>query len=103
MNDKQFNNKISLWIKQRLFISRQYDDTMNALEKFVIDMKKSDEITTLENEQQEQMQQLEKKLTEDEQQEKIQQSEKKLTEDEQRRFSLVLPPLNGKYRNPFIL
>jgi len=77
MNDKNFNNKISLWIKQRLFISRKYDDTMNALEKFVIDMKKSDEISILENEQQEQ----------------IQQSENKLTEDEQRRISLVLPPL----------
>jgi hypothetical protein len=59
---------------------------MNALEKFVNDMKKSDEITILENEQQEQNQQLETKLT----------------EDEQRRFSLVLPPLIGKYKNSFI-
>ena len=57
MGDKNFNNKISLWIKQRLFISRQYDETMNALEKFVDDMKKSDEISVLENEQQEQTQQ----------------------------------------------
>jgi len=35
---EQFNNKISLWIKQRLLISRNYDDTMNALEKFVDDI-----------------------------------------------------------------
>ena len=59
---------------------------MNTLEKFVIDMKKSDEISMLENEQQEQ----------------IQESEKKLTEDVQRRISLVLPPLIGKYKNFFI-
>ncbi len=75
MNDKQFNNKISLWIKQRLFISQKYDDTMNALEKFVLDMQKSEEISLLEN----------------------QQIENKLTEDEQRRISLVLPPLIGEY------
>jgi hypothetical protein len=80
MGDKNFNNKISLWIKQRLFISRQYDETMNALEKFVEEMKKLDEISVLENEQQEQTQQLENKLN----------------DDEQRRFSLVLPPLIGK-------
>jgi hypothetical protein len=80
MNDKQFNNKISLWIKQRLFISQKYDDTMNALEKFVLDMKKSEEISLLEN----------------------QQIENKLTEDEQRRISLVLPPLIGEYEKSFM-
>ena len=80
MSDKNFNNKISLWIKQRLLISRKYDETMNALEKFVEDMKKIDEISVLENEQQEQ----------------TQQSENKLNDDEQRRFSLVVPPLIGK-------
>jgi hypothetical protein len=80
MNDKQFNNKISLWIKQRLFISQKYDDTMNALEKFVLDMQKSEEISLLEN----------------------QQIENKLTEDEQRRISLVLPPLIGEYEKSFM-
>lgn len=85
MNDKHFNNKISLWIKQRLLISRQYDETMNALEKFVSDMKKSDEISVLENEQQEQNQELNKNLN----------------EDEQRRVSLIIPPLTSKFKNLF--
>ncbi|CAF1042294.1 unnamed protein product [Adineta steineri] len=78
MQDKHFNNKISLWIKQRLFISRNYDVTMNALEKFSTDMKKADELLILQNEQQ---------------QLQIQQSEKQLNDDEQRRFSLIVPPL----------
>ncbi|CAF4386004.1 unnamed protein product, partial [Adineta steineri] len=52
MQDKHFNNKISLWIKQRLFISRNYDVTMNALEKFSTDMKKADELVILQTEQQ---------------------------------------------------
>ncbi len=85
MNDKNFNNKISLWIKQRLFISKNYDETMNALEKFVSDMKKSEELSTLENEQQEQQEQ-----------QQNQEIEKKLTDDEQRRFSLIIPPLVGE-------
>jgi hypothetical protein len=85
MNDKHFNNKISLWIKQRLFPSRKYDETMSSLEKFVDDMKKLDEIAVLEREQQEQIIQ----------QEQIVQPDKKLTDDEQRRFSLILPPLAG--------
>jgi hypothetical protein len=72
---------------------------MNALEKFVGNMTKFDEISALEKEQQEQIQQLETKLTEDEQ---IQQSKAKFAEDEKRRVSLVLPPLTGKYRNYFI-
>jgi len=75
---------------------------MNALGKFVADMTKFDEISALENEQQEQIQQSETKLTENKQQEQIQESKPKLNEDEQRRFSLVLPPLTGKYRNHFI-
>jgi uncharacterized protein YjcR len=79
MSDKHFNNKISLWIKQRLFISRKYDDTMTALEKFVDAMQTSDSIAILENEQQEQ----------------TQSSEIKSTDDEQRRFSLILPTLTG--------
>jgi uncharacterized protein YjcR len=79
MSDKHFNNKISLWIKQRLFISRKYDDTMTALEKFVDAMQTSDSIAILENEQQEQ----------------TQSSEIKSTDDEQRRFSLILPTVTG--------
>jgi hypothetical protein len=79
MSDKHFNNKISLWIKQRLFISRKYDDTMTGLEKFVDAMKTSDSIAILENEQQEQ----------------TQSSEIKSTDDEQRRFSLILPTVTG--------
>ncbi|CAF3484690.1 unnamed protein product [Rotaria sordida] len=67
MNNKNFNNKISLWIKQRLSISRKYDDTMNALEKFVNNMKISDEISMYENQQKEQNQELEKKLIDNEQ------------------------------------
>ena len=81
LKDRNFSNKISLWIKQRLTISRGYDQTMNALEKFVANMKKSEEISLAESIQAEQ---------ED-------QSEKKSTEDEQRRLSFVVPPLVGKY------
>ena len=43
--------KCAINIKQRLFISRNYNDTMNALEKFAEDMKKLDEISIHENEQ----------------------------------------------------
>ncbi|CAF0915962.1 unnamed protein product [Rotaria sp. Silwood1] len=67
MSDKQFNNKISLWIKQRLSISRKYDDTMNALEKFVENMKKSEEIEMYEKQQQEQNEESEKKVIDIEQ------------------------------------
>ncbi len=51
---------------------------MNELEKFVANMKKSEEISVPEKEQNEQL-------------------ENKLTEDEQHRFSLIVPPLVGKY------
>jgi hypothetical protein len=81
LNDRNFNNKISLWIKQRISIFKGYDHTMNELEKFVANMKKSEEISVPENVQSEQNEQ----------------SEKKLTEDEQRRFSFILSPLVGKY------
>ncbi|CAF1225283.1 unnamed protein product [Adineta ricciae] len=74
VNDRHFNNKISLWIKQRLFISRNYDETMSGLEKFASEMKLSDEITTTENEQQK-----EKSFGDD--------------DDEQRRISSIVPPL----------
>ncbi|CAF4010010.1 unnamed protein product, partial [Rotaria sp. Silwood2] len=67
MSDKHFNNKISLWIKQRLSISRQYDDTMNDLEKFVENMKISDEISMYHKQQQEHNEESEKKLFNDEQ------------------------------------
>ena len=50
---------------------------MNALEKFVVDMKKSEEIISNETEQNQQV-------------------EKKLTDDEERRFSLIVPPLTGR-------
>ncbi|CAF3501536.1 unnamed protein product [Rotaria socialis] len=90
MSDKHFNNKISLWIKQRLCISRKYDDTMNALEKFVEHMQKSVEIERLKNEQKEQNQEAEKNLTQDEQN---QNSEKKLSEEEQRRFAFAFPSI----------
>ncbi|CAF4218760.1 unnamed protein product, partial [Rotaria magnacalcarata] len=93
MSDKHFNNKISLWIKQRLCVSRKYDDTMNALEKFVEHMQKSVEIETLEKEQKEQNQEAEKNLTQDEQKEQNQKSEKKLSEDEQRRFTFAFPSI----------
>lgn len=53
---------------------------MNALEKFVSDMKKLEEISLLENEQQKQEQQ-----------------NQKLTDDEQRRIGLIIPPLTGKF------
>ncbi|CAF5197716.1 unnamed protein product [Rotaria magnacalcarata] len=96
MSDKHFNNKISLWIKQRLCVSRKYDDTMNALEKFVEHMQKSVEIETLEKEQKEQNQEAEKNLTQDEQKEQNQKSEKKLSEDEQRRFAFAFPSIKGK-------
>ena len=82
MTEKQFNNdKISLWIKQRLFITRKYKDTMNALEKFIDTMQKSDKISPFETEQQEQSQA----------------SEKKLTDDEQRVLNLIQPSLSGEY------
>jgi hypothetical protein len=78
MNDKHFNNKISLWIKQRLFVSRKYDETMNALEKFSNEMKTIDELQAVENEQR---------------------AEKDLPDnDEQRRISLVIPPLSGELK-----
>lgn len=54
---------------------------MNALEKFVENMKKLDEISMLENQQQEELNQ---------------KSEKKVIDDEQRRLELVVPPLQGK-------
>lgn len=54
---------------------------MNALEKFVENMKKLDEISMLENQQQEELNQ---------------NSEKKVIDDEQRRLELVVPPLQGK-------
>ena len=66
MTDKNFKNKISLWIKQRLFITRQYAHTMDALEKFVDAMQKCDEISMFETEQEEQSQELEKNLIDDE-------------------------------------
>ena len=83
MNDRHFKNKISLWIKQRLFISRNYDETMSGLEKFASEMKLSDEITTMENEQQK-----EKSFDDD--------------DDEQRRISSVVPPLAGKSKYCFL-
>ena len=60
-------NKISLWIKQRLFTSRNYDETMNALEKFSLNMKGSDEIALLEAVEKEQAQQVIAKVNTDEQ------------------------------------
>lgn len=72
MNEKQITNKISLWIKQRLFISRNYQQTMNDLENFVTEMKKLEEINA---------------------NEKQIESETKTNDDEERRLSLVLPPL----------
>ena len=74
MNEKQVTNKISLWIKQRLFISRNYQQTMNDLETFVTEMKKLEEINA---------------------NEKQQESENKILDDEERRLSLILPPLIG--------
>lgn len=59
-------------------VSKGYDQTMNELEKFVANMKKSEEIFVPEKEQNEQL-------------------ENKLTEDEQHRFSLIVSPLVGKY------
>ncbi|UJR30615.1 hypothetical protein I4U23_018140 [Adineta vaga] len=84
MNDKHFNNKISLWIKQRLFITRNYDETMSALEKFASQMKLSDELTAMENEQQ-----TAKNIDDNEQQ-----TAKNIDDDdEQRRVSSIIPPL----------
>lgn len=74
MSEKQVTNKISLWIKQRLFISRNYQQTMNDLETFVNEMKKLEE-TNANGKQQE--------------------SENKILDDEERRLSLILPPLIG--------
>ena len=54
---------------------------MTALENFVATMKKSDEISTIENEQKDQ----------------IPKVESKLNEDEQHRFRPIIPPLIGKY------
>lgn len=73
-------NKISLWIKQRLFTSRNYDQTMSALEKFSLSMKGSDEIALLEA--------VEK--------ETAQQAVLKVNTDEQRHVSISIPPTTGK-------
>lgn len=81
MSDKSFNNKISLWIKQRLFISKSYTETMNGLEDFVAAMKKSDELSAVKDEPKQPTEQLPTKTI----------------EDEQRRFDLTVPPLVGKY------
>ena len=82
MSDKAFNNKISLWIKQRLFISKNYTETMNGLEDFVAAMKKSDEIPVIKDEPKQPTEQLNTKTI----------------DDEQRRFGLIVPPLVSKYR-----
>lgn len=51
--DTNFNNKISLWIKQRLTVSRNYEETMAALENFVANMRKVDELEMFERQQRE--------------------------------------------------
>jgi len=58
INDKHFGNKISLWIKQRLFVSRKYDETMNALEQFSQEMKTLDEKAAAEAKENEEKQKL---------------------------------------------
>ena len=79
MQDKHMGNKISLWIKQRLFTSRNYDETMNALEKFSLSMKGSDEIALLEAVEKEQ----------------AQQAVAKVNTDEPRHVSILIPPTTG--------
>lgn len=81
INDKTFNNKISLWIKQRLFISKNYNETMTALENFVTTMKKSDEILSIDNEKKQ----------------PISTIETEFKENEQLRFNPIIPPLIGKF------
>lgn len=78
MSDKHFNNKISLWIKQRLFISRRYDETMGALEKFASEMKASDDLQAAESQQRAE----EKQQPDD--------------DDERRRLSSIAPALPGE-------
>lgn len=67
-----------MWIKQRLFLSRKYDETMNALEQFSQEMKTLDEKAAAEAKENEQEQKLN--------------AETKVTQDEPNRFSFILPP-----------
>lgn len=66
IHEKHFGNKISLWIKQRLFVSRKYDETINALEKFSQQMKALDDAAALEAKEPEQPQKVDTKTIENE-------------------------------------